>query len=188
MIAALVMSILTVIAITAFLLLRSPGGDDPSKRPAPTDTNALPAPPAPGRVSTAPVAPAEAAARAALWRLAEGVRACARDVIDTLPGTAPAIPTSFAMMKGGVYASSAGDYRSPVYDCTGFRQTEPQPFQIQWQIFKGGSEGMAIAWLDANGDGSADRALGLRVKLVKRSQVVIGENIETLEPLPAVSR
>lgn len=182
LIAAVVMSIITILALTLFLLLRSSSGE-----PAQQRTGDATAPGAGAQAGGAVSAsPAEAAARAALWRMAEGVRACARNVLGDLPGSAPAIPASFNQLKGGVYASAPNDYRSPVYSCTNFRQTDPQAFQIQWQIFKDKSEGMAIAWLDTNSDGKPDRALGLRAKLVKAGEVSIGE-IEVIEPLPAVS-
>lgn len=41
----------------------------------------------------------------------------------------PAVPTAFHLMKEGVYTSLPGDYRSPVFSCTGFGLAEPQPFQ-----------------------------------------------------------
>lgn len=189
MIIALVISAITVIAITAFLLRGSPGDEKPSGDPAPSAGPQAPQAPRPGSsVEPGSVSPAEAAARAALWRFGEGVRACAVNVIGELPGTAPAIPPSFSQLKAGPYTSGPNDYRSPVYSCTNFRQSEPQAFQIQWQVFKGGNDGMAIAWLDQNGDGAADRALGLRVRFVKKGEVTIGEQIDVLEPLPVVAR
>lgn len=189
MIIALVISAITVIAITAFLLRGSPGDEKPSGDPAPSAGPQAPQAPRPGSsVEPGSVSPAEAAARAALWRFGEGVRACAVNVIGELPGTAPAIPPSFSQLKAGPYTSGPNDYRSPVYSCTNFRQSEPQAFQIQWQVFKGGNDGMAIAWLDQNGDGAADRALGLRVRFVKKGEVTIGEQIDALEPLPVVAR
>ncbi|WP_156338104.1 hypothetical protein [Chondromyces crocatus] len=141
-----------------------------------------------GDVDESPPSTSEAAARAALWQFAEGVRGCARTVIGELPGTAPAIPPSFSQLKGSAYTSGPNDYRSPVYGCTSFRQSEPQAFQIQWQAFKGGTEGMTIAWLDTNGDGAADRSLGLSVKLIKKGEIALGEAIEVLDPIPPVAR
>ncbi|WP_156040680.1 hypothetical protein [Chondromyces apiculatus] len=189
LILAIVVSVITVVAITAFLLTRGSGTPTPGSAPAPT----APAEPVPSRgqeetgdVSSA--ASTEAAARAALWQFAEGVRGCARTVIGELPGTAPAIPPSFSQLKSSPYQSGPGDYRSPVYSCTSFRQSEPQAFQVQWQVFKGGTDGMAIAWLDGNGDGAADRALGLRVTLVKKGEIAVGESIEVLDPIPSVAR
>ena len=189
LIVALVVSALMVIALTAFLLTRSPGANQPSGEGAPSSQPETPPAPGPGAMTVpASVSPTEAAAHAALWRLAEGVRGCASSVIGELPGTAPAIPPSFAQLKAGPYTSGPGDYRSPVYSCTSFRQSEPQAFQIQWQVFKGGTDGMAIAWLDGNGDGSPDRAIGLRVKLVKKGEITLGDQVEALEPLPPVAR
>lgn len=189
MILALVVGVITVIAITAFLLRGSPGDAKPSGDAAPTAGPQAPQAPGPGSsVEPSSASPAEAAARAALWRFGEGVRACALNVIGELPGTAPAIPPSFSQLKAGPYTSGPSDYRSPVYSCTNFRQSEPQAFQIQWQVFKGGNDGMAIAWLDQDGDGAADRALGLRVRFIKKGEVAIGEQIDVLEPLPVVAR
>ncbi len=188
MFAALGMSFVTIVGLTAFLLLRSPGGaapSDPAEPQAKPSSAPAVAPTGAGAAGPQPLR-GEAAARAALQRLAEGVRACSRDVIGALPGTAPAVPTTFRLMKQGVYTSLPGDYRSPVYSCTSFRLAEPQEFQIQWQVSKGGAEGMAIAWLDADADGQVDRALGIRAKLVKKGEVELGE-IEALQPLPAVA-
>jgi hypothetical protein len=186
MIAALTMSVITVVGITAYLLTRSPGPEDVAGGAPSGSARAAPAPAVTGAAKAAPVPRSEAEARAALRRLGDGVVTCARKVIGVLPGTSPPVPASFRLMKEGLYTSLPGDYRSPVWSCTGFRQAEPQPFQIQWQVFKGGAEGMAIVWLDMNGDRAADRALGLRARLVKQGEVALSDDIEILEPIPAV--
>jgi hypothetical protein len=139
------------------------------------------------QVSAAPAAPSspEAEARAALARLREGIGACVRDVIALLPGTAPAVPNSFALMKGGVYKSLPRDFRSPVYICAKYKETEPQRFQIQWQLVTSTSEGRGVAWLDDDGDGKADRAFSFKATLVKKNEADLGE-IERLDPVPPV--
>jgi hypothetical protein len=188
MIAALTMSVFTVIGITTYLLLRSPAPTGTTGGASPQQAERAPeAAPASTAGAGRSLPRGEAEAREALQRLAAGVRACTRDVLGILPGTSPAVPASFQLMEGGAYTSVPEDYRSPVYSCTGFRHDVPQPFQIQWQVFKGGNDGMAIAWLDTDGDGKAERALGLRVKLIKRGEVEVADAVEVLEPLPAVA-
>jgi hypothetical protein len=127
----------------------------------------------------------EAAARASLARFRDGIGACVRDVIGVLPGTSPPVPGTMKLMKNGVYASAPGDYRTPVFVCTKYSETTPQPFQIQWQLGTPPTEGLGVAWLDDNGDGAPDRAFGFSAKLVKKKEVTFGE-IGPLSPLPNV--
>jgi hypothetical protein len=129
-------------------------------------------------------AAAEAAARAALARFRDGIGTCVKDVIGVLPGTSPAVPTTMKLMKNGVYASLASDYRSPVFTCAHYQQADPQPFQIQWQrSATAANEGTGVAWIDTNGDGDPDRAFGFTAKLVKKREVTLGE-ITPLDPVP----
>lgn len=164
----------------------------PSSDPAPLSVAAPPiiAPSAsasapPVRVGKSDAASPEAQARSALTRLRDGIGTCVRDVIGVLPGTSPAVPLTMRLMKNGVYASLSSDFRSPVFACASYRETEPQSFQIQWQRGATPGEGTGVAWVDDNGDGAADRAFGFRATLVKKKEVTFGE-ITPLEPVPKV--
>lgn len=152
---------------------------DPSAASPAASTSSAP------RVGRSDYPPVEASARRALAKLRDGVETCTRTVIGVLPGTSPAVPVSFALMKGGVYTSISSDWRSPVYACVAYRETEPQPFQIQWQHGAAAGEGMGIAWLDDDKDGKPDRAFGFRATLVKKKEVTFGD-IVPLDPLPKV--
>lgn len=160
----------------------------PSSRPtaSPAATSSPASAPAPSAepVAAAPGTP-EAEAYAALSKLREGVATCARDVIGVLPGTSPAVPSSFTALARGPYKSAARDFRSPVFSCVKYRETAPQRFQIQWQIVKHPGEGRGVVWFDGDGDGKADRALGFRAALVRKNEVDLGE-IGPLVPMPGV--
>ncbi len=172
----------------------SPGPAAPSSRPSaspstsPTAAPSSASAPAPSaaRSTAAPGTP-EAEAYAALSRLREGVATCARDVIGVLPGTSPAVPSSFSALARGPYKSAARDFRSPVFSCVKYRETAPQRFQIQWQIVRHPGEGRGVVWFDGDGDGKADRALGFRAALVRKNEVDLGE-IGPLEPMPGVMK
>jgi hypothetical protein len=129
----------------------------------------------------------EAEARAALARLRDGIGGCVREVIGVLPGTSPAVPSSLSLMQGGVYKSLARDFRSPVFACAKYKETEPQRFQIQWQIVGQPSEGRGVAWLDDDNDGKPDRAFGFRAALTRKNEVDLGE-VGPIEPLPAAMK
>lgn len=157
-----------------------------ARAPAPTATAA--SSPGSKAISPPPEAPAgspEAEAMAALGRLREGLAGCVRDVIGVLPGSSPAVPPSFQVLARGPYKSSPRDFRSPVFSCIRYRETEPQRFQIQWQMVKHPGEGRGVAWIDDNGDGKPDRAFGFRAALVQKNEVDLGE-IGPLSPIPAV--
>jgi hypothetical protein len=142
--------------------------------------------------SSAPTAPpaasgAEAEARAALGRLRDGIGTCTRDVIGGLPGTTPPIPLAFATLKSGPYKSVPRDYRSPVFSCAKYRESEPQRFQIQWQLVTRPSEGRGVAWLDDDNDGKPDRAFAFSAKLLAKNKVELGE-VVPIDPVPAVMK
>lgn len=152
----------------------------PTSEPAPT---VPPSVAAPARTGTSEAPSPEQAVRQALARFREGIGTCVREVIGVLPGTSPAVPVTMKLMKNGIYASVAADYRSPVFACARYRESEPQPFQIQWQRGAAPVDGMGVAWLDDNGDGQPDRAFGFSAKLVKKKEVTFGE-IEQQSPMP----
>lgn len=165
-----------VVATTA-----SPPPDIPPTSAEPSASSTA-APPSSGAPSSGGP---EDAARRALTRLKEGIGACVRDVIGVMPGTSPAVPSSLKLMKNGVYTSLSSDFRSPVFSCAHYRETEPQSFQIQWQRGATPVDGAGIAWLDDNGDGQADRAFGFRARLVRKNEVTLGD-IEAQDPMPKV--
>jgi hypothetical protein len=120
--------------------------------------------------------------KAALEKLREGLRGCVKDNIQVLPGTSPAVPASLsALGKNGFYASAPSDWKTPVWACTRFQIARPQRFQLQWQQVKRNTEGMAVAWIDDDADGKADRAFGFKATLKKRGEADVGE-ITTMEP------
>ncbi len=129
----------------------------------------------------------EAEARAALARLRDGIGICVRDVIGVLPGTSPAIPSLMATLKKTAYQSVPRDYRSPVFSCTKFRESDLQRYQIQWQLVTRPSEGRGVAWLDDDDDGRADRAFAFRAALIGKNQVELGE-IGPITPVPPVMK
>lgn len=142
---------------------------------------------APASPSAAPPGSPEAEARAALERLRDGVAKCVRDVIGVLPGTSPAVPAAFSLLRRGTYKTASGDYRSPVFACVDYRPIGPQRFQIQWQMVSHPGEGRGVAWIDTDGDKKADRAFGFRAALVRKNEVDLGE-IGPLDPMPQVMK
>lgn len=178
--------------VAGFNSSSSPGGSgvavfnsssSPGKTPpAPGDP-----PASPGGTPPAPAAGPEAEARAALARLRDGIGTCVREVIGVLPGTSPPIPAHMATLKTTAYQSVPRDYRSPVWSCTKFRETEPQRYQIQWQLVTRPSEGRGIAWLDDDDDGRPDRAFAFRAALTGKREVELGE-IGPLTPVPPVMK
>ena len=166
-----------------------PGSAPPATAKPASSTTAAPS----GTANVSPSASAiaantpEAEARAALGRLREGIGVCVREVIGVLPGTSPAVPASASMLKGGAYKSHVRDFRSPVFSCAKYKETEPQRFQIQWQVTVPSGEGRGVAWLDDNGDGKADRALSFRAALVRKNEVDLGE-IGFLTSVPQVMK
>mgnify|MGYP001397196370 CR=1 FL=1 len=94
------------------------------------------------------------------------------------------MPSAFTALQGGAYKNAARDYRSPVFACARYKETEPQRFQIQWQLLVRSTTGRGVAWIDDDADGRADRAFSFPAKLLRKNQVELGE-ITLLEPMPA---
>ena len=161
-----------------------------------TSNSAVESPPSPplaraeaGKTSSSAAVPppsspptrAETEAREALERLRGGLGACIRNGIHSLPGSSPAVPPSLAASKGGAYTPKPAEWRTAVWSCARFRIAGPMSFQVQWQLVKPAAEGLAVAWIDDDGDGAADRALGFHVTLGPRGEPVLGD----VGPLPA---
>jgi hypothetical protein len=136
--------------------------------PAPAAASAAPA-----STSSAAAARADREAREALERLRTGLVGCIR-LVRGLPGSSPAVPATLAELKGG-YAPSPRDWKTAVWDCAHFEVAAPMTFQIQWQLVRPKVEGMAVAWLDADGDGVADRAYGFRIAFDAKGVMTVGD-------------
>jgi hypothetical protein len=174
---AVVCATAVLLATGTVLLKRLFYGDKKTDR-AQTTGLVLPA----GAPQPPPPGPIEVEVREALTRLRDGVQGCVKSNIGVLPGTSPAIPSKIAAAGGATgYASTIADWRTPVWSCARFSMSRPQRFQIQWQQQKVRTQGMGVAWIDENGDGKADRALGFRGTLKKRGEVELGE----IEPIDA---
>jgi hypothetical protein len=101
--------------------------------------------------------------------------------IGVLPGSSPAVPASLRQLSAGAYASTPADWKTPVWACTRFSMDRAQRFQLQWQQDKVRSKGMAVAWLDSDADGKADKAFAFSATLKKKGEVELGE----IEPIAA---
>ena len=167
------------------LLLRN--GEKPPVA-APTQSTAGLVHPAGSIAKPPPLVDVDTEARQALERLRDGVQSCVRDTIRVLPGSSPAVPSTLKRMKDGAYESTVAEWRTPVWICSKYRVSGPQRYQIQWQQGKPSSSGMGVAWIDANGDGVADRAFGFRATLKKRGEVEMGEiqAIDAARPVATV--
>jgi hypothetical protein len=173
------------LALGVWLLLFRKGEEPPVAAPQPSaglvhPASSIPKPP--------PAVDVDTEARQALERLRDGVQSCVRDTIRVLPGSSPAVPPTLKRMKDGAYESTVADWRTPVWICAKYRVSGPQRFQIQWQQEKVRSAGMGMVWIDANGDGVADRAFGFRATLKKRGEVEMGEiqAIDAARPVATV--
>lgn len=122
------------------------------------------------------------AGRAALADLQKGIEKCVRESIGVIPGTAPPIPPSFHFIKKGGYQSSARDWSSPVYGCSAFSITGPQPFVLQWQLTKPNTEGVGIVFFDDDGDKRVDRSLSFTATLLKHKHVKLESIVEDDPP------
>jgi hypothetical protein len=149
-------------------------GDETPPTPAPTVV-ATPEP-APPAVARPPAVDTRGeAAKKALRDLGDGLRECVKRSSMVLPGNSPAVPARLDQTAGSGYEVGLNDFHTPVWTCSMFHVASPMPFQIQWQLAKGSSEGLGIAWLDDDGDGRADRAFAFRATLKTRGQVEVGE-------------
>jgi hypothetical protein len=169
-----------------------PAGGSAAPAPATAQTGA--AGTAKPTASAAPALPpanagsVDAEARAALEKLSAGIKSCVATTIGKLPGTAPAVPSSLTWLKSGSYKPSLNDFESPVYHCAKFKIEQPMRFVIQWQSEDlKGTKGSAIAWIDDNGDGTADRAFGFSATLPKRKVAEIGP-IEAVDAKRAIKK
>ena len=154
----------------------------PSAQPTAQST-AAPAPSTPAALppDASPIPVAESQARAALERLRSGLGECIRHGIHGLPGSSSAVPSTIGALRGGTYTAMPGEWKTPVWWCAHFQMHEEMRFQLQWQLLKPGVDGLAIAWIDGDEDGVADRALGFHITLSARGEPVLGD----IGPVPA---
>jgi hypothetical protein len=168
-------------ALALYFALAEAEAPAPASQPAPlAETTAL-APAVPSQVQSA----AEVDARKALDQLREGIGDCVRHAIGTLPGSSPAVPTTLKLASGAGYTAPAADWKTAVWSCAKFKLDAPMRFQLQWQSVKPGTEALGIAWIDDNGDGDPDRALGFRATAKGTRDVDLGE-IAPMEVRPVL--
>lgn len=169
--------LLVTVVVAAVVLRRAPAPAPASAPPGETsaprgETSPSVASPAPDAVAPIPAGPSasgaaastsdDEAAKAALGKLRDGVKRCAKDTIHALPGTSPPVPEVLAWLKHGPYTPTRRDFTTPFFACTQFKLEGPMPFLIQWQVDEPGKTGTGVAWLDPDGDGTADRAWGFQ--------------------------
>lgn len=174
----------TAIAMTGLLYLAFTEPEPPVPAPsaAPLDEAESAAP----VESAQPVqSPAAVDARKALGRLREGIGDCVRHAIGSLPGSSPAVPAALKLASGAGYVAPPADWKTAVWSCAKFRHEAPMRFQLQWQSVKPTVEALGIAWIDDDGDGEADRALGFRATAKGTRDVDLGE-ITPLEMRPVL--
>jgi hypothetical protein len=195
-----------VLTVGGYYLIKSrtkpaPPEPTPTASAAATTTPTQPAPPTTAPVATAPLATgsaspkatapspeptgAEAAARAALDKLAKGIDLCVGKKIHAVPGTSNAVPPSVSWLKKGPYKPNRKDFDTPVFHCAEFKLDEPMPFVIQFQADVPRRKGTGIAWLDDDGDGKADRALGFVATMgdTKTAQIGPIESLDAKRPV-----
>jgi hypothetical protein len=61
--------------------------------------------------------------------------------------------------------------------------SEPMQFQLQWQYVKPNTEGTAVAWIDQDRDGVADRALGFSITIGPSGAPILGD----IKPIAAAT-
>lgn len=149
---------------------------------APTIADTVAPPAAPSGPPTPSAA--EAQAREALQRLRIGLDTCIRDGIHALPGSSPAVPPSLGALKDGAYTPAPADWKTSVWSCAQFQVTEPMQFQVQWQLVTPNIEGMALAWIDEDRDGVADRALAFSIRLGPKGAPILGETNQVAAAWP----
>ena len=180
---ALIGVVAVLLAAGALWFVRSRDRVAPSPVAAVATATAAPATSAPAELPAVATATpiAESQARAALERLRSGLGECIRHGIHGLPGSSPAVPPAISALRSGAYTATAAEWRTAVWSCAHFQMSEAMKFQLQWQLVKPGVDGLAIAWIDGDGDGVADRALGFHITLGARGEPVLGD----IGPAPA---
>lgn len=153
----------------------------------PPQTSNPPATSSPPVATSPPVTPPVAAgdpdseAKEALKKLQIGLAACVKSVTHVLPPTSPSVPGGLSVLKRGPYEPTPRDWLPSFYTCTQFKIEQPMRFMIQWQLEQPNWRGSAIAWIDADGDGSAEKAYAFWAELKGADNVEVGP-IESVDP------
>lgn len=170
----MVIAVAAALAVITILYLVLTESEPPPPAPVPAAVTVAP-PPAPIPSAPKPRSPAEIDARKALSLLRDGVGDCVRRAIGTLPGSSPAVPPTMKQTSGVGYTALPADWKTAVWSCAKFRHDAPMQFQIQWQSVKPGAEALGLAWIDDDGDGEPDRALGFRATAKGAHDVDLGD-------------
>lgn len=173
--AAMIGGSIVLVAIGVYFAISDTDSAPEPAASTPSATEAPPPPPSPPKAAAPVPSQAEIEAREALGKLREGMGDCIRHGIGTLPGSSPAIPSSLKLAKAPGYTPGPMDWKTAVWSCARFRLAGPMRFQVQWQLIKPSVEGLGVVWIDEDGDGTADRALGFRATLRARRDPVLGE-------------
>lgn len=181
----------TVTATTAVAATTPPTSSTSSAPPGPSTAAVASAPPSapPSATTSAPAGGTpEGSAIAALGRLREGLDRCVKSTAHVLPPTSPLLPDSLVRLRTGPYSPSPRDYLPAFFGCTQFRAEGPMSFAIQWQLQIPSWLGVAVAWVDTNGDGTADKAYAFTARLKERDVVEYGDvspiEVGKISPMP----
>lgn len=162
--------------------------DPPPTATPPTATTPSTSPPVTSPPTTPPtVTPpvasgdADTEAKDALKKLQTGLAACVKSVSHVLPATSPSVPGGLSVLKRGPYEPTPRDWQPSFYTCTQFKLEQPMRFMIQWQLEQPNWRGSAIAWIDADGDGTAEKAYAFWAELKGADNVEFGP-IESVDP------
>lgn len=173
-------TVAALVALVAIILFSSSDEPDaaaptaaPSLAPAPATATATAAqsPPSSSPSTSPSASAADAAARAALEMLRVGLDECVRHGIGAIPGTSPPVPATLAATKGDGYVAQSIEWKSPVWSCTKVHIDTPMRFVLQWQSSRPGLEGQGVVWIDADGDGNADRALAFHATKTGKGEI-----------------
>jgi hypothetical protein len=168
LVAASVMVVL--LGAVAGVLLRP--AEPPPPQPPPPAAEPVPEPEV---VAPAPPVLDNRGAPEALSLLREGIRRCVLTALGTLPGSSPAVPARLAQVGGAGFTAPPADWQTPVWKCAGFHVDGPVRFQLQWQLVTPSTAGVAVAWIDDDGDGAADRAFAFEVRLPRKGALEMGD-------------
>lgn len=135
----------------------------------------VPVPVIPTASAAPPPSPAEGEAHAALTKLREGIGGCVQKSTTALPEMAPALPSSLKLTRADGFTAKKEDLKASIWSCAKWSPGGAMHYQIQWQSLRPYAEGTAVAWIDNNGDGTADEAFAFQASLKGKGKIEIGE-------------